>query len=78
MIKTSTTRKFSCFPTIPEEGAVKFTDTADYQSDIEIDKSEFKQHFQGINNITEDKKQPFATWQPFIPQKPVFQNWPAH
>ncbi len=37
MIETSTTGKFSYFPTLPEEGAVKFTDTEDSQSDIEAE-----------------------------------------
>ncbi len=42
------------------------------------EKFEFENHLQGICGITENKKQPFAKWQLFIPQKPVFLNLPAH
>jgi hypothetical protein len=76
-IKTSTTEKFSCFPTIEEEGADEFTDTEETQSEIDTEETEFENHLQGICSITEDKRNPFATWQPFIPQEPVFQNSPA-
>jgi hypothetical protein len=74
MIKTSTTVNFSCFPTIEEEGADKFTDIEETQSEINTEETEFENHFQGICSITKDKRNPFATWQPFIPQESVFQN----
>ncbi len=46
--KTSTTEKFSYFPTLEEEGAVKFTDTEDNQSENDTEEIEFENHLQGI------------------------------
>jgi hypothetical protein len=73
-IKTSAAEKFSCFPTVEKEGAGKFTDTEETQSEIDTKETESENHLQGIYSITEDKRNPFATWQPFIQQEPVFQN----
>jgi len=78
-IKRSMAEKFSCFPTIDEEAADKFTDTEETKSEISTEETEFENHLQGICRITTDKKNPFAAWRPFIPQpqEPVFQNSPA-
>jgi hypothetical protein len=57
-----TTEKFSYFPTLIEEGAVKFTDTEDNQSEIDTEEIEFEKQLQGICSITKDKKHLFATW----------------
>jgi hypothetical protein len=75
--KNSAAEKFSCFPTLEEEGADEFTDTKDTESEINREKTEFENHLQGICSITENKRNPFAAWGPFIPQEPVFQNSPA-
>ncbi len=77
MSKTSAAEKFSCFPTLEEEGADEFTDTEETQSEIDTEETEFENHLQGICSITENKRNPFAAWRPFIPQEPVFQNSPA-
>jgi hypothetical protein len=74
---TIKTAKFNYFPTLEEEGTVEFTDTEDNQSEIDTEEVEFENHLQGICSITEDERHPFAIWQPFIPQEPVFQNSPA-
>jgi hypothetical protein len=71
-IKTSAAEKFSCFPTIEKEGAGEFTEET--QSEIDAEEVEFENPLHGICSITEDKRNPFAAWQPLIPQKPVFQN----
>jgi hypothetical protein len=76
-IKNSTTEKLSCFPTIEEEGADEFTDNEGTQSEMDTEATEFENHLQDICSITEDKRNPFAAWQPFIPQEPAFQNSPA-
>jgi hypothetical protein len=88
--ENSVTAKFSCFPTIEEEGAGKFSDAEDTQSEIdpeevefdtqsEIDteEAEYETTFQGIYSITEERGKPFAAWQPYIPPEPVFRNSPA-
>jgi hypothetical protein len=79
MIKRSTTEKFSCFPTIEEEGADEFTDAEETQGEIDTEETELENHLQDICSITKAKKNPFAAWRPFIPQpqEPVFQNLPA-
>jgi hypothetical protein len=74
---TIKTAKFNYFPTLEEEGTVEFTDTEDNQSEIDTEEVEFENHLQAICSINEDERHPFATWQPFIPQEPVFQNSPA-
>jgi hypothetical protein len=75
--KNSAAEKFSCFPTLEEEGADEFTGTEETQSEIDTENAEFETPLQGIYSITEDKRNPFAACRPFIPQKPVFQNSPA-
>jgi hypothetical protein len=75
--KNSAAEKFSCFPTIDEDGAGKFTDTEETQSEINTDRAEFETPLQGIYSITEDRRNPFTAWRPFIPQEPVFQNSPV-
>ncbi len=76
-IKTSVAEKFSCFPTLEEEGTDKLTDTEETQSETHTVETELENHSQGICSIIKEKRNPFATWQPFIPQEPVFQNSPA-
>jgi hypothetical protein len=56
MIKTSTTEKFKCFPTIEEEGADKFTVNNETKSEIDTEETEFEDHLQDICSITEEKK----------------------
>jgi hypothetical protein len=68
-IKTSVAEKFSCLPTWNEEGPNELTDTEE--------ETEFENQSQGICSITKGKANPFATWQPFNPQGPVYQNSPA-
>jgi hypothetical protein len=75
--KYSVAEKFSCFPKIEEEGAGKFSDTEETQSEIDTEEAEFETPIQGLYSITEDRRNPFAAWRPFIPQEPVFQNSPA-
>jgi len=64
--KTSVAEKFSCFPTLNEEGTDELTDTEE--------ETEFENQSQGICSITKEKRNTFATWQLFIPQEPVSQN----
>jgi hypothetical protein len=73
----SAAEKFSCFPTIEEEGASKFSDTEETQSEIDTEEAELETPLQGLYSITEDRRNPFAALRPFIPQEPVFQNSPA-
>jgi hypothetical protein len=64
-IKTSTTEKFSCFPTIKEEETDEFTDTEETQSEIDTEGIEFENHLQGICSITEDKRKPLCNMATF-------------
>jgi hypothetical protein len=88
--ESSATQKFSCFPTIKEEGAGEFSDKEDTQSEIDLEVAEFKTQseiykeeaeaetpFLGIYSISEQRIKPFAAWQPYIPPEPVFRNSPA-
>jgi hypothetical protein len=88
--ESSATGKFSCFPTIGEEGAGGFSDEEDTQSEIDPEEVEFETQseidtedteaettFQGIYIISKERGKPFAAWQPYIPPEPVFRNLPA-
>ncbi len=75
MNESSATEKFSCFPTIEEEGAGKFSDEEDTQSKIDPEEVEFDTQsevdaeeagdetpFQGIYSISKKRGQAFSAW----------------
>ncbi len=87
MRKNSATNKFSRFPTIEEEGASKFSDKEDTQSESDQEEFEFETpsevyteeaegetSFTSIYSISKERGLAFSAWQPYIPPEPVFQN----
>jgi hypothetical protein len=85
MKKSSATNKFSCFLTIEEEGADKFSDDEDTWSEIDPEEVEFKTQsefdtieaeaetpFQGIYRISEERAKPLPHGDIYNPAEPVF------
>jgi hypothetical protein len=85
--KSSATNKFSCFPTIEEEGASEFSDEEDTlsesdheeseletPSEVDAEEAEDETPFTGIYSISEERGQAFSAWRPYIPPEPAFQN----
>ncbi len=77
--KSTTPNKFSCFPTVEEEGTEEILEESDNE-DKNYEEETVSEKTPAIYSITEKKKNSFAIWQPFIPsnwQENSYQNLPA-
>jgi hypothetical protein len=68
--------KFSCSPTAEEEGTYKFLEVSRNQDETYTEETA-SENFQSISNITKNKNNPFAAWQPFIPSNRQEHAYPS-